>query len=410
MGIKRNEGTEPEWRMSNYAMIIKEDLFCDEVWKRSIHWNTLLTQVRKAEHACLLIDPYSYPSRMFSAYIDILEATLLVLDDIFYYETRIRFGVSNNYTATSRVIFDLRLWIFDYYKEVEEFCETLERIRSHLMECLSHQFVLEVADRVKKHSMYAYYYKKPQKPCSSEHFEKPIFAYAYGAYRGSGKDIDTLSQQIVNILRIVENYLSIGQCLKPMALHALNFEDLTTDFRHSEKGQNFIKPWRIEYGGTRDSLISRMERDPELGPWVNRYIHCKADKNIIEHLFLDERDMIKNKEEVFNTDNWIRLLTIAAVLQEYDEHQKAPDSSEEKEEEKGEDILLLKLSLYFKDEDTVRRFLKSVRQMNNTEITTLVSNYHKAGLCTDVSKNLWKVLHDAGLYKPGYTNWNAQVK
>ena len=258
MGIKRNEGTEPKWRMSNYAMIIKEDLFCDEVWKRSIHWNTLLTQVRKAEHACLLIDHYSYPSRMFSAYIDILEATLLVLDDIFYYETRIRFGVSNNYTATSRVIFDLRLWIFDYYKEVEEFCETLERIRSHLMECLSHQFVLEVADRVKKHSMYAYYYKKPQKPCSSEYFEKPIFAYAYGAYRGSGKDIDTLSQQIVNILRIVENYLSIGQCLKPMALHALNFEDLTTDFRHSEKGQNYIKPWRIEYGGTRDSLISRM--------------------------------------------------------------------------------------------------------------------------------------------------------
>ena len=108
MRIKRNEGIEPDWRMSNYAMIIKEDLFCDEVWKRSIHWNTLLTQVRKAEHACLLIDPYSYPSRMFSAYIDILEATLLVLDDIFYYETRIRFGVSNNYTATSRVIFDLR--------------------------------------------------------------------------------------------------------------------------------------------------------------------------------------------------------------------------------------------------------------------------------------------------------------
>lgn len=30
MGIKRNEGTEPEWRMSNYAMIIKEDLFCDD--------------------------------------------------------------------------------------------------------------------------------------------------------------------------------------------------------------------------------------------------------------------------------------------------------------------------------------------------------------------------------------------
>lgn len=410
MGIKRNEVTEPEWRIDDYAMINKEYLFSDEVWKCSINWNTMLTQVEKADHACQMIDHYIYPSRMFYAYIDILEANLLILDDVFYYETGIRFGVSNNYTATSKVIFDLRFWILDYYEEVEEFCETLERIRSHLMECLSHQSVLEVADRVKKHSLYAYHYKKTQNPYSFDYLETSAFTYAYHAYRESGKDIDTLSQQIINILRIVENYISIGNCINPIVIHALNFEDLTTAFRHSEKGLNYIKPWRIEYGGTRDSLISRMERDPELGPWVNRYIHCRADKDLIEHLFLDEHDMIKNKEEVFNTDNWIRLLTIAAVLQEYDEQQNATDSSEEKVEEEKEDILLLKLSLYFKDEDTARRFLKSVRQMNNTEITTLVNNYHKAGLCTDVSKNLWKALHDAGLYKPGYTNWNAQVK
>lgn len=410
MGIKRNEVTEPEWRIDDYAMINKEYLFSDEVWKCSINWNTMLTQVEKADHACQMIDHYIYPSRMFYAYIDILEANLLILDDVFYYETGIRFGVSKNSIATFKAIFDLRFWILDYYEEVKAFCETLERIRSHLMECLSHQSVLEVADKVKKHSLYAYHYKKTQKPYSFDDLETSAFTYAYHAYRESGKDIDTLSQQIINILRIVENYISIGNCINPIVIHALNFEDLTTAFRHSEKGLNYIKPWRIEYGGTRDSLISRMERDPELGPWVNRYIHCRADKDLIEHLFLDEHDMIKNKEEVFNTDNWIRLLTIAAVLQEYDEQQNATDSSEEKVEEEKEDILLLKLSLYFKDEDTARRFLKSVRQMNNTEITTLVNNYHKAGLCTDVSKNLWKALHDAGLYKPGYTNWNAQVK
>ena len=134
---------------------------------------------------------------------------------------------------------------------------------------------------------------------------------------------------------------------------------------------------------------------------------------MIQHLFITDLDffkngddLFKNKEELFNTENWIRLLTIAAILQEYDEHQNATDSENNEEE----DILLLKLSLYFKDEDTARRFLKSIRQMNSTEITTLVNKYHKASLCTDTSKNLWKVLHDAGLYKPGYTNWNAQVK
>lgn len=409
MGIKRDEVTRPDWRMSDYAMIYKRELFTGVLWKRSIQWNTMLTQVRKAELACQLIDHYCYPSKMFYIYTDILEANLLILDDIFYYETMIRFGASDNNTATSRALFDLRFWILDYYKEVEEFCETLECIRIHLMECLSHQSVLEVADRVKKHSLYAYHYKrKPKQFNPSDYSEAAKFSYAYSAYRGSGKDIDALSQQIVNILRIVKNYISIGQCLTPHTIRTLNFNDLTADFRHSVKGQNYIKPWRIEYGGTRDSLISRMERDPELGPWVNRYTHCRADKDIIEHLFLDEHNMFKNKSEVFNTDNWIRLLTIAAVLQEYDEQQNVADSSDDGGEDA--DVLLLKLPLYFKDEAAARRFLNSVRQMNSTEITTLVSNYRKAGLCTDASKNLWKVLHDAGLYKPGYTNWNAQVK
>ena len=47
--------------------------------------------------------------------------------------------------------------------------------------------------------------------------------------------------------------------------------------------------------------------------------------------------------------------------------------------------------------------------MNDKEIITLVKKYRDVGLCTDTSKNLWKVLHDAKLYKPIYTNWNAQL-
>ena len=40
--------------------------------------------------------------------------------------------------------------------------------------------------------------------------------------------------------------------------------------------------------------------------------------------FCDDDYKIKNIEETFNTDNWIRLLTIAAVLQEYDEQHAQP--------------------------------------------------------------------------------------
>ena len=45
--------------------------------------------------------------------------------------------------------------------------------------------------------------------------------------------------------------------------------------------------------------------------------------------------------------------------------------------------------------------------MNDTEIITLVKKYWQADLCTNRSKALWRVLHNAGLYKAGYTNWNG---
>lgn len=71
--------------------------------------------------------------------------------------------------------------------------------------------------------------------------------------------------------------------------------------------------------------------------------------------------------------------------------------------------LLTKLSLYFKDEDTAKRFLTSAREMDDTEIVLLVKKYSDSGLCTNASKALWKLLSDAGIYKTGYTNWNNQM-
>jgi hypothetical protein len=110
-----------------------------------------------------------------------------------------------------------------------------------------------------------------------------------------------------------------------------------------------------------------------------------------------------DKEACYNTDNWISILTVAAVLQEYDElHQTDSEADDDSDED-----ILLKLELYFKDEATAQRFLKSVKDMNDTEIITLVKKYWQAGLCTDKSKALWRVLYDAGLYTAKYSNWNG---
>ena len=74
-----------------------------------------------------------------------------------------------------------------------------------------------------------------------------------------------------------------------------------------------------------------------------------------------------------------------------------------------DETLLTKLSLCFKDEDTAKRFLDSIKGMDDTEIVRLVRKYSDSGLCTDASKALWKLLSEAGLYKAGYPNWNKQM-
>ena len=186
------------------------------------------------------------------------------------------------------------------------------------------------------------------------------------------------------------------------------FSKLLEMFRQSEKAQtDYIEPWRHDFGGTRDSLIAKMEKDTELGPWVHRYDHLALDNHVPFWLLSGTKNFngSVDKEAYLNTDNWLSILTIAAVLQEYDELHQA-DS--EADEDCDEDILL-KLELYFKDEASTQRFLKSVKDMNDTEIITLVKKYWQAGLCTDASKNLWRVLYEANLYKATYANWNKQV-
>ena len=82
---------------------------------------------------------------------------------------------------------------------------------------------------------------------------------------------------------------------------------------------------------------------------------------------------------------------------------------EEQQITEDDETLLTKLSLCFKDEDTAKRFLASIKEMDDTEIVRLVRKYSDSRLCKDTSKALWKLLSEAGLYKTGYPNWNKQM-
>lgn len=409
MGIKRNEIAEPQWQPNDYAKIDKENLFSDELWKRTINWNLMLEHVKKTESACQPLNGNIYPSRLFTAYIDMLEANMFILNDIFYYETGIPQKPANNVKWFLQATHYLRFWNMDWYKEMKMIYEGLYCIENHLIRCLKQKALSDIFDEIYKKSSYVKFFQTTNHEPREYDYNDDAYSYACNAYRDSETDKNALIDQILTIVNIIEDYKAVINFFinkYGSAFSIIDFDHLVTLFRNSYKGENFIKPWRRDFEGSRDSLIVKMEKDPELGPWVNRYTHLKDkfyEKTAVQ-LFCDDDVSIKNIEETFNTDNWIRLLTIAAILQEYDERQETvanmPDMNK---------TLIMKLSIYFKNEDTVKHFLKSIYGMNDKQIIRILKNYKNNNLCSETSKDLWKLLHDANLYKTGYSNWNAQL-
>ena len=414
MGIQRNEVAEPQWESFDYAKLDKKNLFSEERWKRTINWNLLIDHVQKTEGVSQLLDGSIYPSKLFSAYIDILEANLYILMDIFYYETGIKRTAYERAFWFAHITDTLRFWNLDWHKEMKLVYEGLNRIGNHLINCLKKTPLSEIANGVFEKCRYASFFETTQQePHNNDTYYNDIyhnaFTFAYEAYKEEETDKNDLVNRIANMVNIIYDHQDVVRFfVHGYPFRIIQFYILLPLFRQSERGESYIRPWRRDFDGSRDSLIVKMEKDPELGPWVNRYTHLRVESvdNATNQLFWDDGGYVKNEEEALNTDNWIRLLTIAAVLQEYDEqHQATTEAGDDDDDE--DEPLLLKLSLYFKDEDTAQRFLKSVKDMNDTEIITLVKKYRKAGLCTDTSKALWRVLHDAKLYAAKYSNWNG---
>ena len=401
MGIKRNKVEEPQWTEWDYAEESKHGVFSRERWGKTVDWDIILKQVEKTRQASQMIDIHLYPSILFFNAIDLLEANLYMIDDMFYYLTGIR--LIGTKPRSEQVRNKLGFWNMDCYKVLEQVQDRLIQAKAPLIECLkrgpSWGVTLKVLEK-------APIYKQAIRTSSAPNLlidEELAYIYARKHYEVDQIDQEALANQIVNILNLAEHYAYFFYCIYG---DLFDFLQLLALFKQSEKAQSdYIEPWLHDFNGTRDSLIAKMEKDQKLGPWVHKYDHLSKGKDVFFQLFYDEKTYTGpiNKDECYNTDNWISILTVASVLQEYDEQKNKPIQNEEE--------LVDKLSLYFKDDDIARRFLKSVRDMKaDTEIITLVKKHRDAKTCTDTSKKLWKILHDENIYKAKYRNWMDQLK
>lgn len=78
-----------------------------------------------------------------------------------------------------------------------------------------------------------------------------------------------------------------------------------------------------------------------------------------------------------------------------------------------EDILTSQLKhMFFGSEEETRSFLLEIQGMKPKQITARVNQLVGEKKLSEVSchRDLWKVLHDCGIYTPTESNWNQQVR
>ena len=76
------------------------------------------------------------------------------------------------------------------------------------------------------------------------------------------------------------------------------------------------------------------------------------------------------------------------------------------------DLLALLRPMFYGSEDDAKDFLSAIRGMKPTQITAEVNRLVATNKLSTLSRkrDLWRVLHDNGLYSKSENNWNMQVK
>jgi len=97
----------------------------------------------------------------------------------------------------------------------------------------------------------------------------------------------------------------------------------------------------------------------------------------------------------------------ASKIDRLDEEQMK--SIEEAIRKEDEENIINKLFIYFKDEDTAKRFLKQVIGKKDSEICDTIKKYAAPRLCINTSKDLWRVLYEVGIFKTDYPNYNKYM-
>ena len=116
----------------------------------------------------------------------------------------------------------------------------------------------------------------------------------------------------------------------------------------------------------------------------------------------------EERQAFFDLDIMVELINedISRVLSDEEKKEKIVLSP-------GEDALLAQLlPMFYGSEDNAKEFLGSIRGMKGKQITDMVNMMITKKKLSELSchRDLYTVLHNAGIYDKSESNWNMQVK
>ena len=198
----------------------------------------------------------------------------------------------------------------------------------------------------------------------------------------------------------------------------------------------------------RDGIVDALRESGFLADLKNAYTHYdvedyRNDNNcselsddivlerlVLEDLLTDDKqlDRLKIAKHIYEHRKTMSRNTISSffiyaevipeierlllVLKNYDIRLK-PEDDEQCDPDEQHQVIVDKLKpIFYSNEGNAKEFLTSIRGMKPTQITERVNQLVNEKIISKLSchRDLWKVLHDYGIYDKSESNWNQQVK
>ena len=133
----------------------------------------------------------------------------------------------------------------------------------------------------------------------------------------------------------------------------------------------------------------------------------KQSGNVINHFETDSNC------QVFNGPISGCVFAMPGAIVNQSPVQKADAGKTKAGDDEGELRVVNQLKpMFFGNEEDARLFLGSIQGMKATQITSLVNQWVAEQRISVLSRkrDLWRVLHDCGIYTESESNWNNLVK